>query len=90
MHHGGKWTSECGMEYNGGNVSVFNDIPDCVSMSYLKDLISSLGHKNIMKLHYADPRKDFNNGIRFLCYNRCTFDPFSIITYDLQTDSYLH
>ena len=39
------------MVYNGGNVSVFEDIRDYVIMSYMKDLISSLGHKDIIELY---------------------------------------
>ncbi|KAL2923094.1 Holliday junction ATP-dependent DNA helicase RuvB [Bienertia sinuspersici] len=62
--------------YDGGQVKVFQDLPDCVTMSEVKDMINSLGYSDIVKLHYLDPRKDFTNGIRYFGYDKYTFDPF--------------
>lgn len=45
-------------------------------MSYIKDLISSLGYKDILKLHYLDPSKDFLTGIKYLGYDKSTFNKF--------------
>lgn len=76
MHHGGFWSVEGGLVYNGGKVDVFVDIPECLNVSYVKGIINKLGYNNIIKLHYQDPRKDFNDGMRYLGYDNNTFDPF--------------
>ncbi|XP_048494436.1 uncharacterized protein LOC125494729 [Beta vulgaris subsp. vulgaris] len=51
VHHGGKWASECGMEYNRGSVIVFDDIPDCYSLlaRYAVEILKS-NRNNTIKL----------------------------------------
>ncbi|KAL2943357.1 Protein FAR-RED IMPAIRED RESPONSE 1 [Bienertia sinuspersici] len=76
VHHGGHWTSDDGLVYVGGKVNVFEDISESITVSYVRGIINSLGYKNIIKLHFHDPRKDFHIGIRYFGYDRSTFAPF--------------
>uniref|UniRef100_A0A803MWD1 Uncharacterized protein n=1 Tax=Chenopodium quinoa TaxID=63459 RepID=A0A803MWD1_CHEQI len=62
VNHGGIWVEEEEMYYRGGRVNVFDDIPDIVDSSYVKQLIDSLGYTDILKLHFLDPRKTMKDG----------------------------
>lgn len=76
VHHGGSWEMENELVYIGGAVKMFQDLCNYVTLSDVKNMISSLGYNNIVKLHYLDPRKELSNGVRFLGYESNLFDPF--------------
>uniref|UniRef100_A0A803N300 Transposase MuDR plant domain-containing protein n=1 Tax=Chenopodium quinoa TaxID=63459 RepID=A0A803N300_CHEQI len=64
------------MYYRGGRVNIFDNIPDTIDSSYVKQLIDSLGYTDIAKLHFLDFRKTTQDGMRFLAFDSRTFDPF--------------
>lgn len=67
IHHGGYWQKLHKMDYVGGKLTVFNDLPNCIDYAYVKTMVCSLGYNNVIKMHYLDPAiSDFDNGIRFL------------------------
>ncbi|KAL2940123.1 Cortactin-binding protein 2 [Bienertia sinuspersici] len=76
VHHGGKWVQNPEFSYVGGQVKIFNDLPWDFNGKKLKDLISSLGYMNIIKLHYCDPLRKLENGVRFLDYDDTTLTTF--------------
>ncbi|KAL2902082.1 DNA-directed RNA polymerase subunit beta' [Bienertia sinuspersici] len=76
LHHGGKWEIKQGLKYVGGTVELLNDIPSNLDVPYLKSVISLLGYTDVIKLHYCDPLKSLQNGIRFLGYEDVTFTKF--------------
>ena len=47
VHHGGHWTVDDGLVYAGGKVSVFEDIAESVTMSYVKGITNSLQYNDI-------------------------------------------
>uniref|UniRef100_A0A803MUX2 Transposase MuDR plant domain-containing protein n=1 Tax=Chenopodium quinoa TaxID=63459 RepID=A0A803MUX2_CHEQI len=77
VHHGGEWDQDEGqLIYNGGRVNTFDDIPEDVDSVYVKQVIDSLGYKDIVKVHFLDPKKDFQCSIRFLGFENSSCDPF--------------
>ncbi|XP_048503124.1 uncharacterized protein LOC125498864 [Beta vulgaris subsp. vulgaris] len=60
----------------GGEIKLFNDLPVDIDVNYLKSIVNSLGYSNVIKLHYCDPLKDIETGIRFLDYDNTTFTTF--------------
>uniref|UniRef100_A0A803MKB3 PB1-like domain-containing protein n=1 Tax=Chenopodium quinoa TaxID=63459 RepID=A0A803MKB3_CHEQI len=77
VHHGGEWVEDGGqMTYNGGRVNTFDDILEDVNSSYVKQVVDSLGYTDIVKLHFLDPRKDFQFGIIYLGFDNSSCDPF--------------
>lgn len=76
MHHGGKWVQTPQFSNIGGEVKIFNDLPLDFDGKYLKDLISSLDYMNVSKLHYCDPLKKLENGVRYLGYDYTTLTMF--------------
>ncbi|KAL2929833.1 Transposon Ty2-GR1 Gag-Pol polyprotein [Bienertia sinuspersici] len=72
------------MVYDGGKVNVFQDLPKSIDASYVKELIDSLGYNDVVKLHFLDPRKELHNGIRFMGFDRQTFDPFLALLLDFR------
>ncbi|KAL2944019.1 O-phosphoserine--tRNA(Cys) ligase [Bienertia sinuspersici] len=77
LHHGGRWESNPHLSYLGGQVKIVNDLQTDFNGNYIKSLINSLGYDNITKLHYCDPLKNLQSGVRFLGYEDCTFATFS-------------
>ncbi|XP_048498190.1 uncharacterized protein LOC125496702 [Beta vulgaris subsp. vulgaris] len=76
VHHGGRWVHKPDLVYEGGEVKIINDLPSDLDVNYLRSLINSLGHKNVIKLHYCDPFKELKLGLRFLDYDSTTFGMF--------------
>ncbi|KAL2900473.1 hypothetical protein RDABS01_025555 [Bienertia sinuspersici] len=72
------------MVYDGGKVNVFQDLQESIDASYVKELIDSLGYNDVVKLHFLDPRKELHNGIRFMGFDRQTFDPFLALLLDFR------
>uniref|UniRef100_A0A803L1C7 Uncharacterized protein n=1 Tax=Chenopodium quinoa TaxID=63459 RepID=A0A803L1C7_CHEQI len=73
---GGEWLDGSEMSYIGGRVRVFDGLPMDVDDTFVKELIESLAYTNIVKLHFLDPRKTLKDGVRYLGFERSTFDPF--------------
>ncbi|KAL2926033.1 Formate-dependent phosphoribosylglycinamide formyltransferase [Bienertia sinuspersici] len=82
LHHGGRWDSNPHLSYLGGQVKIVNDLLTDFNGSYMKSLINSLGYDSIIKLHYCDPLKNLQSGVKFLGYEDCTFVKFSSLLSD--------
>uniref|UniRef100_A0A803MJJ6 Transposase MuDR plant domain-containing protein n=1 Tax=Chenopodium quinoa TaxID=63459 RepID=A0A803MJJ6_CHEQI len=76
VHHGGEWQISSGAFYVGGKINVFDNLPDNIDGHYVKGLIEGLGYNDIVKLHFLDPKKDLNSGIRYLSFESRLCDPF--------------
>ncbi|KAL2936874.1 Acetyl-CoA carboxylase 2 [Bienertia sinuspersici] len=77
IHHGGIWRTENGnLHYVGGKVTKHKYESGKFDLDDFKAIISSLGHNDIIKMHYFDPRKELCDGMRYLGFDNATFYPF--------------
>ncbi|KAL2922025.1 Transposase for insertion sequence element IS905 [Bienertia sinuspersici] len=76
VHYNGKWKYRPKLEYVGGMVKVFDNLPDDMDATYFRTIIDGLGCNDIIKLHYCDPFTSIDTGVRFLCYDVSIFAHF--------------
>lgn len=77
IHHGGSWRQgKGGLKYEGGLINMCQDLPDNLDASYVKSIVAGLGYKNVIKLHYLDPKKSMKDGILYLGYDSTSFARF--------------
>uniref|UniRef100_A0A803MPI8 PB1-like domain-containing protein n=1 Tax=Chenopodium quinoa TaxID=63459 RepID=A0A803MPI8_CHEQI len=81
VHYGGSWEETPTLVYVGGTTKIFDELPADLYAIYFKKMIDSLGYEDISKLHYCDPLKRVDVGVRFLSYDDATFVEFLSLLY---------
>ncbi|KAL2902306.1 Vacuolar protein 8 [Bienertia sinuspersici] len=76
VHYRGSWQETPSLIYVGGTTKIFDDLLDDLNSTYCKNIINSLGYEYFSKLHYCDPMKFIDVGVRFLSYDDATFVRF--------------
>ena len=62
VHHGGSFVTHPTLQYVGGKVSIFSDVPRRTGLSYLQSKIRSLGYNNIDKIQFLNGEQTAKQG----------------------------
>jgi len=65
VHHGGSFVTHPTLQYGGGGVSIFGDVPRPIGLSYLQSKIGSLRYNNIDKIQFLNGGTNFETGDYF-------------------------